>query len=376
VEQVTFTCETIYSRSGAYCPRSGRGFPRALAVAYRSKQASIIEGIVLMKRRLVLMTILGFLAASLPPLFTPSATAATLSPFTFNCFSDSFDTVYGSVGDTVEITLVNCSGRSLATTTSGVTSWRTNTVTDPSSVTGSPFVITVSLLGNGVTHLQIGGASREVWFYVSTYGRFDCSVAGIENTTFTGSIGETVSFTANGSCNLSVLNPGIVSWRDTSNSSNPSSVVNDVVFITLIAEGSTTFTAQWPNYPSSGRQLNIAITSNVPADSSDNSRFNQLITLSLGLPIELICTDPFSGFYGSWIQLTGTGCTAALNKTGIPLLGWSTSPEFPVDIARNVVAKNWGAYEIYSAGRLSAVFIPLNGYTQLSSNNTIYPIWG
>jgi hypothetical protein len=289
---------------------------------------------------------------------------------------DGTNSVYGSVGDTIEVTLIDCAGDSLSSATPGVASWRSSTVTDPTSVTGNPFIMTVTLLNNGETHLRIGGFSTGLLLYVSAYGLFNCSVDGVENTTFTGSIGETISFTANGSCNLSVLNPGIVSWRDTSNASNPSSVINKVVIITLIAEGSTTFTAQWPNYPSSGRQLNIAITSNVPAAQIETSNITQIQTLTVRFPPELNCNYSYSGLSGSWIQLTDSGCTAALNKTGVSLLGWSTSPEFPVDVARNVVRNNWGAYEMHSMGRLTAVFIPLNGYTQLSSNNTIYPIWG
>jgi hypothetical protein len=330
-----------------------------------------------MGKSTVIATILGFLAAFLLTAHIPVATAASHSSITFDCMIDSISNLSGSVGDTIEVTLTSCSGESLASTTPGIVSWRSSTTTNPTSVTTDPFIMTVSLLSDGRGFLQIGSSSSVgLRLYVSSYGTFNCSVDGIENTSFTGNVGDTFSFHANGSCNLSVSDPGIVSWRDTSNSANPSSTVNSVVIITLIAEGTTTFTAQWPSYPSSGRQLNIAITSNAPIASTKTTDVGEIELLIYGESSAFNCTARISGQIGTWIQLTNNGCTATGKEANVTLLGWSTSPNFPVDIARKVIENRWGVYEIFSAGRIAAVFIPVNGYTQLTSENRIYPIWG
>jgi len=327
-----------------------------------------------MRRHTVLATILGFLASSLLISPIPIASAATLTPITFTCGTSFYNYVSGSAGDTIQVTLSSCSGLSISTTIAGSLSWTNGGQTNPALVTSNTFVITVNLLRDGTTNMQIG--SGDIQFDVSVFGTFNCSVGGIENTSFTGNIGDTFSFNANGSCNLSVADPGIVSWRDKTNSPNPNSTVNSVVVITLIAEGTTTFTAQWSSYPTSGRQLNIAITSNEAPVPEDSSIANNAEPSIIGLTPAVNCKQGFSGTNGAWIQLTDIGCTPPEERSNVTLLGWSTAPDFSSDIARKVVENSWGAYQIFSDGRITAVFIPVNGYTQLTANNRIYPIWG
>lgn len=83
-----------------------------------------------------------------------------------------------------------------------------------------------------------------------------------------------------------------------------------------------------------------------------------------------------SGLVGQWVTLpTSSDCTS----TTVPdarLLGWATTPGFPVEIAQRQIDNGWGAYELIDdAGALRAVFIPVGGATFLSSSNTLHPIW-
>lgn len=79
------------------------------------------------------------------------------------------------------------------------------------------------------------------------------------------------------------------------------------------------------------------------------------------------CSPSVSGVGGTWVQLTDEGCTPP--RPGASLLGWSTSDAFPVARATSGVAVD----EIIDGIRM--IFIPLNGYTFMSGDNSIYPIW-
>jgi len=80
---------------------------------------------------------------------------------------------------------------------------------------------------------------------------------------------------------------------------------------------------------------------------------------------------------GVWLTLPGADdCTPPASKAGATLLGWSTTPDFPVAIAQRQVDNGWGAYETKNeAGQLTGVFIPAGGYTLLSNDTNLYPIW-
>jgi hypothetical protein len=59
------------------------------------------------------------------------------------------------------------------------------------------------------------------------------------------------------------------------------------------------------------------------------------------------------------------------------LLGWATTVDFPVEIARRQVVNGWGAYETFNPdGSLSSVFIPAGGYALLTNSIRMYPIMG
>jgi hypothetical protein len=80
---------------------------------------------------------------------------------------------------------------------------------------------------------------------------------------------------------------------------------------------------------------------------------------------------------GTWLTLPGANdCTPPASKAGATLLGWSTTPNFPVTIAQRQVTNGWGTYETFNdAGQITSVFIPAGRATLLSGTNTLYPIW-
>jgi hypothetical protein len=85
------------------------------------------------------------------------------------------------------------------------------------------------------------------------------------------------------------------------------------------------------------------------------------------------CTQPqVRGADTSWLRLPdATMCT----KADATLLGWSTSPTFPVTRARAQIARGWGAIdEVLDGSRV--IFIPAGGATAATGENTLHAIWG
>lgn len=82
---------------------------------------------------------------------------------------------------------------------------------------------------------------------------------------------------------------------------------------------------------------------------------------------------------GSWIQLPAASeCTITPRAGGESptLLGWATKEHFPVAIAQRQVDNGWDAYETFNdEGQLTGVFIPAGGYTTVSNDTNLYPIW-
>ncbi|HEV8023977.1 MAG TPA: hypothetical protein VGP37_03715, partial [Candidatus Nanopelagicales bacterium] len=106
------------------------------------------------------------------------------------------------------------------------------------------------------------------------------------------------------------------------------------------------------------------------------------VVLTLTMPAGLACSAPTSDASGTWIQLPAANeCSDDASNTGRSgevdgLLGWATTPDFPTDIAQRQVDNGWGAYEMFDeSGSLSAVFIPAGGWTQASSDTSLFPIW-
>ena len=73
-----------------------------------------------------------------------------------------------------------------------------------------------------------------------------------------------------------------------------------------------------------------------------------------------------------WVQLPGVGATG---KSDRAFLGWSTSPDFPVERARTQVANGWGAIdEVIDGHRM--ILIPAGGFTEVTGPTKLYAIWG
>ncbi|MCH9830052.1 MAG: hypothetical protein K0U31_00470 [Actinomycetia bacterium] len=80
---------------------------------------------------------------------------------------------------------------------------------------------------------------------------------------------------------------------------------------------------------------------------------------------------------GSWVTLPAAdNCTPPATQPNALLLGWSTTPDFPVAIAQRQVDNGWGAYEIFNdSGQITAVFIPAGGATNVTGQGNLYAIW-
>lgn len=117
-----------------------------------------------------------------------------------------------------------------------------------------------------------------------------------------------------------------------------------------------------------------------PSPASTTAAAAPATVLVFALPKGMKCNfNSVEASLGSWIELPGASdCTIAPRDGGEEpsLLGWATSPDFPVEIAERQVANGWGAYETYGDdGQLTGVFIPAGGYTVLSNDTNLYPIW-
>jgi len=101
------------------------------------------------------------------------------------------------------------------------------------------------------------------------------------------------------------------------------------------------------------------------------------IQLALRLPDGTACGASAPLPRGAWAQLpTASACTSADAPSGSSLLGWATNADFPVDIAQRQVDNGWGAYETFNDdGQLTGVFIPAGGYTLVSNDTNLYPVF-
>lgn len=122
----------------------------------------------------------------------------------------------------------------------------------------------------------------------------------------------------------------------------------------------------------------VTIGSGGGASSTASSPAPQTFELALNPQDGTTCTKSSeSGTGGTWITLpSASDCTPPASKPGATLLGWATSPNFSIEIAKRQVANGWGAYETFNAqGQLTGVFIPAGRATFLSASGNIYPIW-
>jgi len=111
-----------------------------------------------------------------------------------------------------------------------------------------------------------------------------------------------------------------------------------------------------------------------------NIESREPVVFEFSMPAGMQCDAPRSDSSGAWVQLPAADqCSLGSSPRSGPtpeLVGWATTPDFPVAIAQRQVDKGWGAYELTNeSGELTAVFIPASGWSQASGNTSLYPIW-
>lgn len=99
-------------------------------------------------------------------------------------------------------------------------------------------------------------------------------------------------------------------------------------------------------------------------------------TLTLDPGAGATCASPkASAISGTWLSLPGArDCTASATRQSASLLGWSTSPLFPVARAKIQTENGWGAFDGPIDG-VRMIFIPAGKATFVSGDNTLYGIW-
>ena len=100
--------------------------------------------------------------------------------------------------------------------------------------------------------------------------------------------------------------------------------------------------------------------------------------LTLEFPNDLTCNTNGANTNGLWLQLPAAdqcSFTSSSARSSPQLLGWATTPEFPIAIARRQVTNGWGAYEMTNDdGQIAAVFIPAGGWTAQTAPGSLFPI--
>jgi len=150
-----------------------------------------------------------------------------------------------------------------------------------------------------------------------------------------------------------------------------------------VLTGNNSFRGSTNTYVSFGASWIYVIRRIVSSPSSSGGVADPVVrTVSFVLPEGMSCTsgnalDKEDG----WLPLpSARDCTWAGNSsdgTDSPaLLGWATTPDFPVAIAQRQIDNTWGAYELTdSDGRMTAVFIPVGGAADITADTRLYPIF-
>jgi hypothetical protein len=188
--------------------------------------------------------------------------------------------------------------------------------------------------------------------------------------------GDTAALTDRGSSGS-----GAITWALTS---GVGVCTLSITTVTAIAPGLCVLTvtiAADSTYESASSSVTITVAT--PDDDGETTTTPitppQILELSLSPEDGTVCsTSSKAATAGTWVTLPGTNdCTAPASRTNPKLLGWATSPDFPIDIAQRQIDNGWGAYEIFNqAGKLTDVFIPAGGATFVSASGKLFAIWG
>ncbi len=118
-----------------------------------------------------------------------------------------------------------------------------------------------------------------------------------------------------------------------------------------------------------------------PATGDVPSTGAKPVALALAVPNEVRCVPLSPMTRGAWVRLpSASECVVTSPErsgASATLLGWSTSPDFSVDVAKNHVAHSSAALELHGANnQITAVFIPAGGWAHMTADATVFPIWG
>jgi hypothetical protein len=98
--------------------------------------------------------------------------------------------------------------------------------------------------------------------------------------------------------------------------------------------------------------------------------------LTLALPLTIECAFTGAGTE-LWMRLPAPQeCSFVGGRalTSAQLLGWATTPDFPLALALRQIENGWGAYESMGDGRITAVFIRAGGWTAQTAPGQLYPV--
>ena len=139
----------------------------------------------------------------------------------------------------------------------------------------------------------------------------------------------------------------------------------------VYADGSTVYAATTGG-------LSIFTTSGGGSSGNSIAAVSQTDQITLEVTSGYQCNvSALEASRGTWVVLPkASECTPSATKPRAVLLGWATSPTFPVAIAQRQVSNDWGPYETYGpTGNLTGVFIPAGKSALVSGDGILYSIW-
>jgi len=166
---------------------------------------------------------------------------------------------------------------------------------------------------------------------------------------------------------------------------NDDYVLDEATFQTTTGSagaGGSTGLGGWTGAAGADGYVLIRFIINIPSSTPNagGELTTRTINVNFGLNDKISCNfDAIAASLGSWIQLPAASDCSITPRAGgeePSLLGWATQEDFPAAIAQRQVDNGWGAYETFNDdGRLTGVFIPSGGYTTVSNDTNLYPIW-
>lgn len=123
----------------------------------------------------------------------------------------------------------------------------------------------------------------------------------------------------------------------------------------------------------------VSISGSTPSPSPGPVSQPAPVEVSLSLDLatsDASCTEgsAATGVAGAWLTLPGADDCSSVTNPDANLLGWSTSANFPVELAQSQVDKGWGAIDDTFDG-VRMIFIPAGQATFVSGPNSLHPIW-